>query len=165
MKRILLIIGAIIVPLCAAAQVAVVPLGGTMAGNGGEMTVSLGQCATQSVYDTALTVSARTASLTEGVIQPYLIVELASIDDVEPLSCNIKLYPNPTTQNLTIEADDYTTRLNYTLYSSTGMTIMKGRFEKQTVLDVSDLLSGQYILRVEDTNRKQSNVYKVVKIR
>ena len=83
------------------AQVATVPMGGHVTGSGGEMTISLGQCATRTVYDTAVTVNVRTASLTEGVLQPYLTFELNRIDGVEPLSCNVNLYPNPTTESWT----------------------------------------------------------------
>ena len=164
MKPLVLALALMAAPLWATSQVAVVPMGGHVSGSAGELTVSLGQCATQTVYDTALTVSIRTASLTEGVLQSYLLIEL-SIDDAEPLACNIRLFPNPTTESLTLEVDDLAPTLHYSLFSLNGQQLLEGRFSQRAVLDVSNLLSGNYMQRIEDTERNQSNVYKVVKIR
>ncbi len=145
-------------------QVAVVPAGGHTATGSAEMTVSIGQCAIQTVYDTAVTVSKRTASLTEGVIQPYLTFELAIPDGVEPLACNVSLYPNPTTQSLTIEADGTDAILQYTLYNVSGQTLQQGTLRQRTTLDMTATPSGNYILRIEDHDRKQTNIYKIVKV-
>lgn len=147
------------------AQVATVPMGGHVTTPQGEMTLSLGQCATQTLYDTAVTVNVRTASITEGVLQPYLAFELNQIDDVNPLSCIVNLYPNPTTESFTIVTDEAAPHLHYRLYSLSGQLLQEGAFLRQTSVNVSVLSSGQYMLRVENVERKQSNVYKVIKIR
>lgn len=165
MKRIVLFLSMLGLVVGLQAQVATVPMGGHVTGSGGEMTISLGQCATRTVYDTAVTVNVRTASLTEGVLQPYLTFELNRIDGVEPLSCNVNLYPNPTTESFTLETDEATARMRYSLYSLSGQMLQEGSFLQQTSVDVSDLSSGQYMLKVENVERKQSNVYKVIKIR
>lgn len=149
----------------ATAQVAVVPMGGHAAVGNAELSVSLGQCATQTVYDTAVTVSRRTASLTEGVLQPYLTIELAIPDGVVPLACTLNLFPNPTSRSLTVEADGQAPTLRYTLYTLSGQTLQEGSFQQRTTLDVEELPSGHYMLRVEDSDRGQQNVYKIVKVR
>jgi hypothetical protein len=151
--------------LTAMSQVATVPMGGHVTGSGGELTLSLGQCATQTLYDTAVTVNVRTASITEGVLQPYLSFELNRIDSIVPLSCQINLYPNPTTESFTLETDESSTTLHYSLYSLSGQLLREGSFLVQTFVNVSDLASGHYMLRIENKEKKQSNVYKVIKIR
>lgn len=145
-------------------QVAVVPSGGHTTVGSAEMTVSIGQCAIQTVYDTAVTVSKRTASLTEGVIQPYLTFELSIPDGVEPLACTINLYPNPTTQSLNIEAETTDAALHYTLYTISGQPLQQGTLRQRTTLDVADIPSGSYILRIEDSDRNQTNIYKIMKL-
>lgn len=165
MKQLLLTAAVLALPMGLWSQVATVPMGGHASGAGGEMTVSLGQCATRTVYDTAVTVSARTASLTEGVLQAYLSFELTRIDGVEPLACSLRLFPNPTAQNFTIEADVLDTPLRYTLYTSSGQRLREGQFRQQVTLDVDDLPAGHYLLRVDDAEKNHSNVYKVIKIR
>lgn len=147
------------------AQVATVPMGGHVTTPQGEMTLSLGQCATQTLYDTAVTVNVRTASITEGVLQPYLAFELNRIDNVEPLSCLVKLHPNPTTESFTLETNETTSPLHYSLYSLSGLLLHEGTFLQQTSVNVSDLSSGHYMLRIENMEKNQSNVYKVIKIR
>lgn len=140
-------------------------MGGHVTGSAGELTVSLGQCATQTLYDTAVTVNVRTASITEGVLQPYLTFELNRIDDIEPLSCSLNLYPNPTTKSFTLESDETVSPLHYSLYTLSGQLLHEGTFQQQTSVNVSSLPSGHYMLRVEDKEKNQSNVYKVIKIR
>lgn len=152
-------------PFALHAQVATVSMGGHVTGSEGELTVSLGQCATQTLYDTAVTVNVRTASITEGVLQPYLSFELNHIDDLEPLSCLINLYPNPTTESFTLESDETVTPLHYTLYSLSGQLLLEDSFLQQTSVNVSNLPSGHYMLRIENKEKNQLNVYKVIKIR
>lgn len=165
MKQIIMIVSFLGFSLKVISQVAVVPLGGHTSGTQGELTVSLGQCATQTLYDTAVTVNVRTASITEGVLQPYLSFELNRIDDIEPLSCAVNLYPNPTTESFTLETDDASSKLHYTFYTLSGQILSEGTFLHQTSVNVSDLASGHYMLRIENKEKKQSNVYKVIKIR
>lgn len=165
MKRIVLILIIAFLSQNVKSQVATVSMGGHVSGSGGEMTVSLGQCATQTVYDTAVTVNVRTASFTEGVLQPYLTFELNQIDDMEPLSCHVNLYPNPTTESFTIETDESSSQLCYNLFSTNGKLLQEGIFLQQTSINVSDLSSGHYLLKVENRDKKQINVYKVIKIR
>lgn len=161
----LLIVNCSLLTVNSYAQVATVPMGGHVTSSGGELTLSLGQCATQTLYDTAVTVNVRTASITEGVLQPYLTFELNHIDDIEPLSCLINLYPNPTTESFTLESDEITAPLHYSLYSLSGQLLLEGVFLQQTSVNVSSLASGHYMLRIEDKEKNQSNVYKVIKIR
>ncbi len=152
-------------PFTSSAQVATVPMGGHVTSPAGELTLSLGQCATQTLYDTAVTVNVRTASITEGVLQPYLTFELNRIDGIEPLSCTLNLYPNPTTESFTLEADKSSSQLHYSLFTLSGQLLNEGFFIHQTSVNVSDLPSGHYMLRIEDKEKKQSNAYRVIKIR
>ena len=101
----------------------------------------------------------------QNVARPVQNSETVRIDDIEPLSCSLNLYPNPTTKSFTLECDETVSPLHYSLYTLSGQLLHEGTFQQQTSVNVSSLPSGHYMLRVEDKEKNQSNVYKVIKIR
>ena len=74
----------------AAAQSAIVPLGGDAQGDGGSVSYTVGQIASQTATN-----SDGSVSVAEGVQQPYEILTVG-VDDYPQIALNAKVYPNPT---------------------------------------------------------------------
>jgi len=63
------------------------------------------------------------------------------------------VYPNPATSNLHVELIDLE-RANYTIYNVTGKIIQTGMINKTADLDVQNLSTGMYYLRILDKTVK-----------
>ncbi len=62
-------------------------------------------------------------------------------------------YPNPTSGDITIAFDASNKRVVYSIYNSIGGQVKAGQlFGKNTLINLSDLPSGLYIVRVQDGN-------------
>lgn len=154
-----------LLPLAMRGQQAITFAGGDVKGPGGSISFSAGEIATQNVADRAIDVVHITESFNEGVQQP-----VTSDDDVlkieEPLAVELKIYPNPTTESVVIECSESSSELTYTLYSPEGRVLMQGKYlEGSTELDLRSYAIGNYMLQVADQNNKQSNLYKIIKLK
>lgn len=92
--------------------------------------------------------------------QHSLSCELTSIENPVEINNNIKLYPNPTTGNLTIKIPENTYNYTISLYNQAGICILKE--QNTNSLDLSSYPSGIYILQLQSEkevyNRKISLV-------
>lgn len=141
-----------------------VPVSGGSAANGtGSFSFSLGQFVMQSDFEPAVSVHTVTASVIEGVQQPYAIDQL-DIEGVTPLAAEIRVYPNPTAENVTIVVSDADLQLQYTLYGMNGVQLQQGVLQQESELHLSPYATGSYMLLLEDQQHHQ-NVYRIVKIR
>lgn len=161
MKHIIFLLGLFCVVNVEAQQA--IPLsGGAVSAQGGSFSYSVGQMVMMSDVEPAVTVNVVTASIIEGVQQPYTIDQIA-IADVVPLAAELKIYPNPTTRQITIETVDSDLRLDFSLYSASGQLLQTGRFESLQVLDLGRFAAGTYLLSVQDENHSQNN-YRIIKV-
>jgi hypothetical protein len=73
-----------------------------------------------------------------------------SVESYNMLSDNVRVYPNPVTDFLTIE----TTELNYSAYivDMNGRTVMQMSFDGDNSVDVSQLSAGAYLLNLVSEN-------------
>ncbi|MGK0317461.1 MAG: hypothetical protein ACI86M_003705 [Saprospiraceae bacterium] len=80
----------------------------------------------------------------------------STLDDLES---NITIYPNPTSQKLTVKDNHYNGK-QLKLYNSNMKTVLDGDLKQvETVVDISSLCSGLYFLKIYD---EDSNVIKKV---
>ncbi|MCQ2298218.1 MAG: T9SS type A sorting domain-containing protein [Bacteroidales bacterium] len=163
MRRILLIMFLFVVGQEAIGQQVVPVSGGSVSNGSGFFSFSLGQVVSKSDFEPAVSVNSVTASVIEGVQQPYTIEQL-SIEGVSALNVEISLYPNPTTQRVKVSSSDSETQLTFRLYGVSGQLMQEGTMMGEMVLDTEDYPTGCYMLFLESGNR-QSNVYRIVKIR
>jgi hypothetical protein len=63
---------------------------------------------------------------------------------------NIRVFPNPANDAITVEVDDQLNKIS--LLDVTGRTLTSVQADKKTILDISSLPSGVYIVVVEDNN-------------
>ena len=88
------------------------------------------------------------------------VSEEMDIDDVgiAETHCNaslLRVYPNPTSNQLKIKNEELREKAEYTIYSIVGQVVMVGKNlsvcpeNNEIVLDVSHLASGMYFLKID----------------
>lgn len=138
-------------------QVAITPTGGDASGKGGSVAFSTGQ----TVYSTRIGTN---VSVAEGVQQPFEISVITGIDAAKDVTLNYSVYPNPTTDFLTlkVENDDHN-RLLYQLFDTHGVLVMSKMLEgTETSISMSHLTSAIYILKVKK-NGQWIKSFKIIK--
>ncbi|MBL1222268.1 S8 family peptidase [Chryseobacterium sp. L7] len=70
-----------------------------------------------------------------------------------PLPLEIKIYPNPVTQYVTIHSTDGK-KLDFEMINMQGRTIRKGSVLPDEKISTSDLLPGQYIINITEGQRR-----------
>ena len=134
--------------------------GGNASGSGGSVSYSVGQ-----VFYT--TVSGASASVSEGVQQPYEISVFTGLKDNAAIDLTHAVYPNPTGGKLTLKMDATTMpdikSMIYQLYDVNGKLIRSDQLkEKETSIEMSDLTSSSYFLRILK-NKKVIKTFKIIK--
>jgi len=140
------------------AQEAFPATGGDASGNGGSATYSIGQVFYQS--NTGITES----SISEGVQQPFEVSIVTWLEDVEGISLECIVYPNPTRDNLMLRVKGFSNHnMSYQLYDLNGK-ILDGKdiTGASTYISMAAYIRGTYFLKVIE-DRKESITYKVIK--
>ena len=117
---------------------------------GGNITMSwsMGEVVTTTFENNGVT-------LTQGYQQGEL--KVVSINNPEQLQYELKAYPNPVVQALTIEVIE--TDKAYKVYHFSGRIMATGKFEQtKTNLDFTNYEPGTYFLQIED-----SKTHKIIK--
>jgi hypothetical protein len=74
----------------------------------------------------------------------------------------VKLFPNPTSDKITIQSDHFK-NTSLQILDNLGRQILQQNItQSQTVLDVSNFKTGQYLLQIEKDNKR--NVCKIIKL-
>lgn len=92
-----------------------------------------------------------------GIVRLELITANEELSDFE-----VKVFPNPTSDRITIQSDNFK---NSTLqiFDNLGRQILQQNIIKsETVLDISNFKTGQYLLQIERDNKR--SVYKIGKL-
>jgi len=115
------------------AQTNVNATGGNASGNGGSVSYSVGQV----VYTTH---KGSNGSVAQGVQQPYEI-SVAGIDEANGISLRVTVYPNPTTDYLTLEIDASASlsiqSVSYQKDASASLSIQSVSYQKDTSTSLS----------------------------
>ncbi|WMX12867.1 choice-of-anchor I family protein [Aureispira sp. CCB-E] len=99
-----------------------------------------------------------------GTTTIYEIVDLLSSVMVSAIDAKGSVYPNPTSNELTIEMDSYNKEVQYYLTNTVGQQIEQGVFMGTTTLSLGNLSTGMYYLTIQDaTNPSSVWTTKVVK--
>ena len=99
--------------------------------------------------------------LTQGFHQPKLTVTSTEIfaDDF-----NVKVYPNPTQQFISIQSDKLLENKEYALFSLSGAKLMEGEIrDRTTKLNLENKASGSYFLKLSGENNRPLQTFKIVK--
>ena len=131
--------------------------GGNATGAGGSASYSVGQ-----VFFT--TVSGTTASVSEGVQQPFEISVFTGVKDIKAIDLYYAVYPNPTRGKLTLKIDNFEPNaFTYQLNDVNGKLLRSEKLtEKETAIVMSELKSGGYFLKVTNS-KKEVKTFKIIK--
>ncbi len=130
--------------------------GGDATGSGGTVAYSVGQ-----VLYTSNTGSGGTVD--QGVQHAYEIFTVG-IKKTE-LNISLTVFPNPTTENLTLQISDYTNeKLSYQLFDMQGKQLSKGQIvAQQTQININGLPSATYFIHVVNQEDKKVQSFKIIK--
>lgn len=131
--------------------------GGDATGTNGSVSYSVGQI----VY---LTSSGSNGSISEGVQQPFEISEVLGSEDFSNLITDIKIYPNPSTDVLTLNLiNQDNLELDYQIIDNNGKLLTSDKIiANETNIDVAALPSSIYYLKITNVN-KEVKTYKIIK--
>ena len=130
--------------------------GGDASGSGGTAAYSVGQV----VYTTN---TGTTGSVAQGVQQPFEISIVLGLDD-NSISLNMKAYPNPTTDYLTLNvSNNEFSNLNFQLIDITGKIIETRKIVNSIeTISMEELPKAIYFLKVVNNN-KDVKTFKIIK--
>ena len=134
--------------------------GGNALGSGGSVSYSIGQ-----VFYTANTDG--NGSVAQGVQQPYEVTVATGFDDIKWINLECSVYPNPTTNYLTLKIDASAKvsiqSLSYKLYNMNAKLIRFGKLESsETQINMVDLVPESYLLEVINRNKIEKS-FKIIK--
>ena len=130
--------------------------GGDATGTGGTASYSVGQV----VYTTN---TGSTGSVAQGVQHAYEIFTVG----IKETELNILLiaFPNPTTENLTLQISDYINeKLSYQLFDMQGKQLSNGQIvAQQTQINMNSLPTATYFVNVVNQENKKVQSFKIIK--
>jgi hypothetical protein len=140
------------------AQTSINTIGGVAAGSGGTVSYSVGQ-----LVHTANTGS--NGSVTQGVQQAYEITVVNALE--EATAIRLSVYPNPTTDYLTLEVDASTLesdqQLSYQLLDINGILLQNAKItESQTSIMMCNLATATYFVKITNGD-KDVKTFKILK--
>ena len=137
------------------AQKTVTASGGDANGGNGSMSYSIGQI----VYTTSIGTNGNT--MAKGVQQSY---EISLVNDSN-ITIDVKIYPNPTSYDLTLETDNSSSiNQSYYILDVEGRLIKTNKItSSKTIIKMSSFSNGVYFINVFDAD-KEIKVFKVIKL-
>jgi len=144
------------------AQEVIPATGGNATGSGGSVSYTIGQ----TFYSTN---SGTNGSVAEGVQQPYEIYHTPpGIKKAKDISLSCTAYPNPTMDFLTLKVENYKiSKLYYQLYDLNGKLLENKKITtNETIISVSNLPSGTYLLQIaklKSLSKTDIKTFKIVK--
>ncbi|MBR6292588.1 MAG: T9SS type A sorting domain-containing protein [Bacteroidales bacterium] len=145
------------------AQSGFVTAGVDVSGSNGSISASVGQLMVGSAQGKATAAQHVTASLNEGLQQTYTVQELTS--NVRPDGTALfNVYPNPTTDGITILPSQFDSTYRYALYTVDGRLMQDGEITYyEQYLPMGSYPSGSYILTI--VGKDSEYKYRIVKIK
>ena len=139
------------------AQESVNATSGNASGSGGSASYSVGQL----VYTTN---TGTTGSVAQGVQQPFEISVVTGIEEAKGINLLVTAYPNPTTDYLTLEVQDFElSTLHFQLYDMNGKLLQNEKITvNQTSIVMSNLVPATYFVKVTQGN-KEVKTFKIIK--
>jgi hypothetical protein len=139
------------------AQESIPASGGNAVGSGGSVTYTVGQL----VYTTNTGVN---GSVAHGVQQAFEISTISWVEQGVGINLICTVYPNPTTDFLTLKVEDIKTEnLIYRLYSISGRLLESKKIESsETSIAMINFNPATYFLKVSD-GIKEVKTFKIIK--
>ena len=131
--------------------------GGEASGSGGSTSYSVGQVAYQTHTGT-------TGSVAQGVQQPYEISVVTGLEEAKGINLSILAYPNPTTDNLTLEVRDFElSALTFQLYDMNGRLLQTEKITGNlTGIEMGRFVPATYFVKIAQNN-SEVKTFKIIK--
>ncbi len=101
--------------------------------------------------------------LTQGFHQTNLVV--TSVKDLEE-KIQVKVFPNPTTDMLSVEVRELADPLSFSLYDVDGkQLLLQKTFNESKTIDLTSLAAGTYFLQLSNEENKTIKTFKILKIK
>ncbi|TDX83134.1 T9SS type A sorting domain-containing protein [Epilithonimonas xixisoli] len=134
--------------------------------SGGESESSSGGSISSSIgLSPATVVGNGSYTVSSGSQQPYEISMHLSVVDIKNKNIEIKIYPNPFSENVSVKfSQDYKNeKYSYRIFDLNGRLITKGELKEiSNVLNLQNLSTGNYMLEINHFG-KTINTYKIIK--
>ena len=88
------------------------------------------------------------------------ILNVVGIEENEAIN-NLRIYPNPVSNELIIEAIGYKEKLYFEIFNSIGQSIYKGNLIEKTIVQTTNFAQGVYLIKLN--NGKSFEFKKIVK--
>jgi len=138
----------------ATAQKVVSANGGTATAAGTQVSWTIGEPITATVSD-------GTTTLTQGFQQSKLTV--TAINDIQVAGVEIKVYPNPTSDFVTVHFSKVMEKPTYLLFDLSGRLIQQKKIESTDAkVDMTQFAGGSYILKV-NSGQQPLQTFKIIK--
>ena len=129
--------------------------GGTATAAGTEVSWTIGE-------PVIATVSDGTTTLTQGFHQTKITV--TAINDIQILGVEIKVYPNPTSDFVTVHFSETVEESSYLLFDLSGKLLQQKKIESTDAkINMTGFAEGAYILKLAHKNRQPLQTFKIVK--
>lgn len=130
--------------------------GGDATGSGGTVVYSVGQI----VYTTNI---GSTGSVAQGVQHAYEILSLGIKETA--LNISLTVFPNPTTENLTLQISNYNNeKLSYQIFDIHGKQLSNVQIvAQQTQINMNSLPTATYFVSVVNQENKKVQSFKIIK--
>jgi hypothetical protein len=130
--------------------------GSDATGSGGTVAYSIGQA----IYTTN---SGSNGSVAQGVQHAYEIFTVG-IKETE-LNISLTAFPNPTTENLTMQISDYNNeKLSYQFFDMQGKQLSSGQVKaQQTEINTASLPTATYFINIVNQENKIIQSFKIIK--
>jgi len=140
------------------AQEANMSAGSNASGFGGSASYSIGQV----VYTTQ---TGSNGTVTQGVQQAYEISVINGIEDVKDINFVCTAYPNPATDFLTLNIENYDNKdLSYQLFDISGELLESKKLtSNETTITMTNRVSAIYFLKVIDNQQEKIKTFKIIK--
>jgi uncharacterized delta-60 repeat protein len=89
-----------------------------------------------------------------------ITINITGFEFIEANS-NIKVYPNPVSNELIIEIDGNNEKVNFDILNAVGQVLFKGNLVKKTTVQTSNFVPGVYLIKLE--NGKTFEFKKIIK--
>ena len=134
--------------------------------SGGKSDISSGGSVSSSIGLSPSTIASNGSyTVSSGTQQPYEISMYLSVVDISNKSIDVKIYPNPFSENVFVKFSEGFGKEKYTyrIIDQNGRIINKGNLrESSNILNLQNLSTGNYILEINQSG-KTINTYKIIK--
>jgi len=156
LKPLVILLAGVLLTSITKAQESANSSGGNATGSGGTVSYSIGQVEFNSN-------SGSSGSVAQGVQHAYEIFTVGINETT--LNISLTAFPNPTTDNLTLQINDYKNeKLTYQLFDIQGKLITNGQvISTQTKINTISLQSATYFIHLVNQENTKVQSFKIIK--